>query len=136
MMNPYEPPKSFEIDVQREIEDQDEVDRIDTLEFVQSALQMVQAITETRGVHVSGIEVCQMILQLAFDLNNSNPQRTIDFLTHLNLKRSEDVGDAIYELLELGYIRKSESDSHTDFDSVFDVAIPSSMWKCCWSDAE
>ena len=133
LMNPYEPPKSVRVEPQVDFDDRDEIKRIDTLEYVLSSLQMLQSITTARGTHVSGIDVCRMVLQLAFDLNGSQPAQALEFLRNMQLPRSEDVGNAIYELIDLGYIRNSPDDSRSEFDGVYDVVIPTTAWKCCWS---
>lgn len=131
-MNPYEPPNSFQ---EVQLDETVPFDRFEVLEFVHSSLQMLPVVAEHREQHVTGLEICQVVLQLAYDLSGSSELAAISFLKQMQLTNSRLVGEAIYELIELGYCKASEDDSLEEFAGVFDIEIPIPQWKCAWSDA-
>ena len=133
--NPYDPPKgSSNIQSGAPNERPIKASRFETLEFVASALRMLAAVTDKKGEH-SAPDFCQMVLQLAFDISNSDSSQTEAFLRELKLTRSEDVGDAIYELIDRGYAQANEKDQRSDFDNLYDLSCPQQEWKVFWIEA-
>jgi uncharacterized repeat protein (TIGR04138 family) len=84
--------------------------------FVLLALQRVIArLPEPR--HVSGAELAVGCRELALELYGPMA-RTV--LEHWGIRETSAFGDVVFNLLEAGVLSKTEEDSRSDFDGVFD----------------
>jgi len=84
--------------------------------FVLEALNgVINALPGPR--HISGMELCYGCRDMALD--EFGPMaRTV--LEHWNIKRTEDFGEIVFNLVSKGLLAKTSSDSMDDFSHVFD----------------
>jgi uncharacterized repeat protein (TIGR04138 family) len=86
--------------------------------FVLAALeQVVERLPQRR--HVTGRELADGCRELGLRLYGPLA-RTV--LLHWNVRSTRDIGEIVFNLLEVGVLSKDESDSRDDFDDVFDFA--------------
>lgn len=131
--NPYEPPRENE----GNNPSPSPVELSPDLHHIATALQYAFAEHDDgsgNAVQIHGKDVCRMVLQIAFGLTSFDPTGTeaILYLKELNILRSEDVGDGVYQLIEAGLIRASENDRPDDFAGLFDLTKPIYEWKVGW----
>jgi uncharacterized repeat protein (TIGR04138 family) len=69
------------------------------------------------GGHVSGGQLCEGIRQLA--IKQFGPMVPTVF-AYWGLERTDDFGEMVWQMIELGVFGKTESDSKKDFKDVFD----------------
>ena len=67
--------------------------------------------------HVSGSQLCDGIRQLA--LKQFGPMVPTVF-AYWGLQKTDDFGDMVWNLIELGVFGKTESDSRADFHAIYD----------------
>ena len=84
--------------------------------FVLEALNgSINALSDPR--HISGVELCYGCRDMA--INEFGPMaRTV--LKHWNIKRTEDFGEIVFNLVNKGLLAKTSKDSMDDFLNVFD----------------
>ncbi len=95
----------------------------DALSYAQEVLGMIEKAAPSQDedpppeAHLTGQQLCEAIRQYALEqyglmskvvLNNWGIQSTGDF------------GDIVYNLIEIGLMKKSDSDRREDFDEVYD----------------
>ena len=132
MTNPYRPPASVDDEepvVDPRILDPAIIDLPPKLEFALGSLQAAQF--QLKQCHVNGRDVCRAALQIAHDLNGDE---ALLMLNDLGISRSEDLGDAVYKLIEMQVIRANQDDSVDDFSGLFDTSTPSESWEVRWSE--
>ena len=83
--------------------------------FLNRALQHTQARLGREG-HVTGRELLESFRQLA--LEEFGPMALV-VLEHWGIRRTEDVGEMVRQLVESGVWSRSEQDSWNDFDQGF-----------------
>lgn len=84
--------------------------------FVSEALSFTVERTGRRG-HVSGEELCHGLKDLA--LKQFGPlARTV--LDAWGIRRTEDVGEVVFNMVDVGLLRKTAEDTRADFADVFD----------------
>jgi uncharacterized repeat protein (TIGR04138 family) len=89
--------------------------------FVHEALQFTVQRTGRKG-HVTGRELCEGMCEFA--LAQFGPlARTV--LSHWGVRRSEDVGEIVFNMVEVGLLKKREEDTRADFAGAvnFDEAL-------------
>lgn len=69
--------------------------------------------------HVTGRELCHGLRRLA--ARTWGPLAPL-VLKRWGIRRTRDFGEMVYLLIELGVMRKQESDRIEDFDNIFDIA--------------
>jgi uncharacterized repeat protein (TIGR04138 family) len=69
------------------------------------------------GGHVSGSQLCEGIRQLA--IKQFGPMVPTVF-AYWGLDRTEDFGEMVWQMIEMGVFGKTENDSRADFKNVFD----------------
>lgn len=67
--------------------------------------------------HVSGQELCQAIRRFAHEEYGLMAQCV---LNHWGIKSTRDFGEIVFNLIEIGKMRKTPHDRREDFDDVFD----------------
>jgi len=87
-------------------------------EFIHEALGYTSRSLQRSG-HVSGQELCEGARQLAVE-RFGYLARTV--LESWNVRRTDDFGNLVYNLIEVGLLHKTEGDSITDFHEVYDFA--------------
>ncbi|MGH7570551.1 MAG: Minf_1886 family protein [Gemmatimonadota bacterium] len=86
--------------------------------FVLAALeQVVERLPQRR--HVTGRELAEGCRELGLRLYGPLA-RTV--LEHWRIRSTRDIGEIVFNLLEVGVLSKDERDSRDDFDEVFDFA--------------
>lgn len=70
-----------------------------------------------RHRHVTGQELCRGIRDYALD--QFGPM-TLTLLEHWGIRRTEDFGQIVFNLVEFGIFGKTETDSIEDFNEVYD----------------
>ncbi|MCX5683529.1 MAG: hypothetical protein NT049_07585 [Planctomycetota bacterium] len=79
--------------------------------FVHEALQFTVQRTGRKG-HVTGRELCEGMCEFAL-AQFGRLARTV--LSHWGVRRSEDVGEIVFNMVEVGLLKKREEDTRADF---------------------
>ena len=69
--------------------------------------------------HLTGQELCCAVRDYALD-QFGMLARTV--LSDLGIKKTGDIGDIVFNLLEIGEMTKTDDDKREDFDDVFNLA--------------
>lgn len=88
----------------------------DSYEFVMQALSFTQKKMKREG-HLNGKELLEGIRE--FTLEQFGPMAKI-VLAHWGIKKTEDFGHIVFNMVENQLIAKTETDSLEDFKDVFD----------------
>ncbi|MDP2939434.1 MAG: hypothetical protein Q8O13_05090 [Candidatus Omnitrophota bacterium] len=88
----------------------------DAYEFLMEALFYTQK-TLKKAYHVTGKELLEGIRQLV--LERFGPMVLI-VLEHWGIKKTEDFGEIVFNLVNRGLLKKTEEDKISDFKDVFD----------------
>ncbi len=99
---------------------------IETYRFINEALERAQKknrqndseINEVSSGHVTGQDLSYAVLELALEQFGFLARIV---LNNLGIKKTGDIGDAVYNLIDIGYMQKIPEDSREDFDNVFDL---------------
>jgi uncharacterized repeat protein (TIGR04138 family) len=67
--------------------------------------------------HVTGQELCEAIRLYALEQFGYMAQSV---LAHWGVKRTSDFGEIVFNLIDIGHMRKTPHDRREDFDDVFD----------------
>ena len=106
-----------------EILEQDDRFHADAYEFVRAGLDFtikeMDKPTEGPGRHISGGELMEGIRRFA--LQEYGPM-TLQVLNHWGVRKSEDVGSIVFNLVETNILGKTEEDTIEDFTDVYDFA--------------
>lgn len=84
--------------------------------FVSEALRHTTQKLDRTG-HVSGRELCEGLCECALQ-HFGMLARTV--LESWGVRRSEDIGELVFNMVEVGLLRKTEEDSREDFAGVLD----------------
>ena len=89
---------------------------------------------EVELLHYSARELCKSILDLAFQKTKFDESgfTALLYLEKLDIKTSEYVGKAVYDLIELGGLIPGQGDSIEDFSGLFDTSVPIEKWGMDW----
>jgi uncharacterized repeat protein (TIGR04138 family) len=79
--------------------------------FVHEALQFTVQRTGRKG-HVTGRELCEGMCEFAL-AQFGRLARTV--LAHWGMRRSEDVGEIVFNMVEVGLLKKRDEDTRGDF---------------------
>jgi uncharacterized repeat protein (TIGR04138 family) len=111
-----EPEEEYEQTLDRVIEADPRYAR-EAYMFIQAALDFFQRRHRGGRVreHLTGPELLKGIRELAI-LEYGPLARSV--LNHWGLKRGEDVGEIVYNLIGVGLMAKTDEDSREDFDGV------------------
>ena len=86
--------------------------------FVLAALEFCQGrLTERR--HITGPELAQACRSLAMERFGVTARLVLD---HWGVRRTQDIGDIVFTLVELGLLISQPQDRREDFHNVFDFA--------------
>ena len=69
-------------------------------------------------MHVTGQQLCRVAVEHAVDQFGLMARVTLD---NLGFHTTEDIGDAVYNMIDVGLMAKTSGDSREDFDGVFDL---------------
>jgi len=69
--------------------------------------------------HVSGQELCRAIQQYAIHQYGFLARNV---LSHWGVHKTGDFGDIVFNLIDIGQMRKTDSDRREDFEEVYDFA--------------
>ena len=105
----------------------------DALEYAQSVLEMGTEVTSEAGHsrstqrdaterHVTGEDLCEAIRRLAIE-QYGYMAKTV--LNSWGVHKTGDFGEIVFNLIQIGQMRKTASDRREDFDNIyeFDVAF-------------
>lgn len=67
--------------------------------------------------HLTGNELCEAIRQYAIDQYGL---MAISVLSSWNIKATDDFGEIVYHMIEIGLMKKSDEDKKEHFHSVYD----------------
>jgi uncharacterized repeat protein (TIGR04138 family) len=87
-------------------------------EFIHEALGYTGRLLKKSG-HLSGQELCHGARRLALERFGYLARTVLD---SWNVRRTDDFGNLVYNLIEVGLLHKSEGDSIEDFHEVYDFA--------------
>lgn len=92
----------------------------DALSFAQESLGMGEAREEGKESHLTGQELCESIRQYA--------QEQYGFLAKVVLNSwgvysTSDFGDIVYNMINIGLMKKSKSDRREHFDDVYNFDL-------------
>lgn len=108
--------------------------RLEAYQFVREALSFAQDVMAIQGDattdpedsveedeeqerHLTGQQLCEAIRQYAIEQYG---YMAADVLKSWGVTRTSDFGEIVYNLIEIGYMKKSESDRREDFDDVYE----------------
>lgn len=108
---------------------------IETYRFVNEALEYAQELglgkespterpengaedVEESANHVTGQDLCRAAARYAV-AEYGMMARAV--LSRLGLRKTGDLGDVVYNMIEIGYMTKTPDDSRADFDDVFEL---------------
>lgn len=97
--------------------------------FVLAALEYVQARRAERR-HISGAELARAVRDLAIGRFGVLAREVLD---HWGIRRTEDIGDIVFAMVEQGLLAAQPNDSRDDFADVydFDAAFARDYpWQC------
>ena len=103
-------------DIIREIVKKDPRYNREAYEFVSSGLAYTVQKTAA-GHHVSGKQLCDGLRRFAIE-QFGMLARTV--LASMGIRRTEDFGEIVFNLIDVGLFGKTESDSRNDFVAVYD----------------
>jgi uncharacterized repeat protein (TIGR04138 family) len=84
--------------------------------FVLSALEFCQARLPERR-HITGAELARACRDLALDRYGVMARLVLD---HWGIRQTDDIGDIVFTLVELGLLISQANDTRDDFAGVFD----------------
>ncbi|MBI4846918.1 MAG: hypothetical protein HY810_10690 [Candidatus Omnitrophica bacterium] len=90
--------------------------KIDVYTFVLAALNYTMEKLKRKG-HVSGQELCNGIKEYALE-EYGRLARTV--LEHWGVKKTEDFGNIVFNMINSSILGKTDSDSLEDFKDIFD----------------
>ncbi len=102
----------------REIVSRDARYRPEAYDFVRSALDFAANDLGIQG-HLTGPQLLEGVSGLAIDLYGPMA-RTV--LEHWGIRRTEDIGDIVFNMVGIGLLSKTETDTLEDFSRVYDFA--------------
>ena len=86
--------------------------------FVQESLEhLVKSLSKKEAGHVNGRQLMEGIRKYALD--QYGPM-TLTLFNQWGIKRSEDFGEIVFNLIDVGIFGKTESDHKTDFSAAYD----------------
>ena len=71
-----------------------------------------------QGKHVTGQDLSYAVLEKALEQFGYMARLV---LANLGIKKTGDIGDIVYNLIDIEYMQKLPEDSREDFDNVFDL---------------
>jgi len=83
----------------------------DAYAFVHEALQFTVQSTGRKG-HVTGRELCEGMCEFALTQFGRLARMV---LAHWGVRKSEDVGEIVFNMVEVGLLKKREEDTRDDF---------------------
>ena len=84
--------------------------------FVLAALEFEQARRSERR-HISGADLARAVRDLAIERFGVLAREVLE---HWGIRRTEDVGDVVFAMVELGLLAAQPNDSREDFARVYD----------------
>ena len=121
-----------ENEIWKELLESDRRFTIETSRFIQQALDYAAVISavEESGTgddefvvhnegHVTGRDLCYAVAEYAV---REYGYLAKGVLAQLGLRKTGDLGDAVYNLVRVGLMSQSDDDKREDFDDVFDLA--------------
>ncbi|MEN0110611.1 MAG: Minf_1886 family protein [Planctomycetota bacterium] len=112
-------PDAVELDAS-DLGDLDDADLDEELRGLDEAIDALEAAEEAdddADRHVSGQELCRAIQQYAIDQYGMLARHV---LAEWGVHRTGDFGEIVFNLIEIGQMRKTDRDRREDFDDVYD----------------
>ena len=72
---------------------------------------------EEESRHVTGQELCESIRRFALQQYGMLSSQVF---AHWGIRRTGDFGEIVYNLIDIGHFRKTDTDRREDFEDVFD----------------
>ncbi len=99
----------------------------DALNYAQEVMKLgKKSVTETSAAiapidenHVTGQDLSLAVKEYALDQYG---YLALPVLVDLGIKKTDDIGQIVYNLIEIGLMRKTPEDKIEDFHNVFDLA--------------
>lgn len=85
----------------------------------QSHANQVDFVPSKNPTHVSGQDLCRAVRDYSL-LQYGMMARTV--LYGLGIRKTSDIGDIVYNLIDIGYMSKTNEDCREDFDNVFELS--------------
>lgn len=107
-----------------ELLDRDRRYRPEAYQFVFESLAYAQEVLGMGGGgseeerHITGQQLCEAIRQLAVEQFGFMAKCV---LNSWGIHRTGDIGEIVYNLIQIGKMRKTAEDRREDFDDVFDI---------------
>jgi uncharacterized repeat protein (TIGR04138 family) len=90
----------------------------DAYVFVSESLQFTVQ-RAGQGGHVSGRQLCEGLCQYALTQFGRLARAVLE---HWGIRRSEDIGEIVFNMVDVGLLRKTDEDRREDFAGVVDFA--------------
>jgi len=100
----------------RELFEKDSRYKPDAYEFVMHALWHTQGRLKRKG-HVTARELLDGIRD--FGISQYGPM-AVTVLEHWGIKKTDDFGEIVFNMVENGLMRKTDEDSRDDFKEIYD----------------
>lgn len=92
--------------------------RLGAYEFVREAVFYASRVVYATGTHVSGQQLLEAIRRLARERFGALAREVFE---DWGIRRTEDVGEIVFELVEAEILSRTEEDSRDDFRGVYDL---------------
>jgi len=89
-------------------------------EFVREAVVYASRVVYATGTHVTGGQLLEAMRQLARERYGVLAR---EVFAHWGIRRTEDVGSIVFELVDAEILSKTEEDSLDDFRDVYDLDV-------------
>lgn len=100
-----------------ENEDEQEIDEdYDAEEYVEDGDDSVDP--QNLDLHVTGQQLCRVAVEYAVEQYGYMARVTLE---QFGIKTTGDIGDVVYNMINVGLMAKTADDSREDFDDVFDL---------------
>lgn len=116
------PEEHLALIVNSQILPRDDRYRLEAYLFVAKALEfgqrkLLEESEEDEPRHLSGRQLCEAVRRLAWRQYGFFAKKV---LNAWGLERTDDFGEVVFNLIDVGELRKSESDAREDFQGVYD----------------
>jgi uncharacterized repeat protein (TIGR04138 family) len=92
--------------------------RLGAYEFVREAVFYASRVVYATGTHVSGQQLLEAVRRLARERFGALAREVFE---DWGVRRTEDVGEIVFHLVDAGILSKTDEDSREDFRDVYDL---------------
>ena len=86
-------------------------------EELRELMEVEREIDAEPGHHITGQELCNAAREYAIEQYGFLAKTVLD---SIGIRKTDDIGEIVYNLIAIGQMRKTSQDRREDFDDVFD----------------